>query len=66
MSVDTFDLVNSAMQDDALGVAHAFDALIKDKIVDKLAERQAEIMRGALGDAEAVTDDDSGVIPDLE
>ena len=66
MSVDTFDLVNSAMQDDALGVAHAFDAIIKNKIVDKLAERQAEIMQGALGGPEEVTDDDSGVIPDLE
>jgi hypothetical protein len=47
---DTLDVVKNAMNDDAVAVAELVDALLKDRILDKLADKQQEIMQKIYGD----------------
>jgi len=61
---ESIEIVRSAMNDDAISIAAAVDAMLKDRILDKLADKQQEIMNSIYNEpeeAEEIID-----IPDLD
>ena len=61
---ESIEIVRSAMNDDAVDIAATVDALLKDRILDKLADKQQEIMHRLYNEpeeAEEIID-----IPDLD
>lgn len=61
---ESIEIVRSAMNDDAVAIAATIDALLKDRILDKLADKQQEIMHSLYNEpepAEEIID-----IPDLD
>lgn len=69
---DAVEIVRSAMNDDGISLSSVVDAMLKDRIIDRLADKQEEIMQRLYGDApedeEGLETDDEVVIdiPDLE
>lgn len=67
---NTYEIVRSAMNDDGISLSSAVDALLKDRIIDRLADKQEEIMQNLYGDSQdqdTETEDEVVIdIPDLE
>lgn len=64
---DSVEIVRSAVNDDAVSIAAAVDAMLKDRILDKLADKQQELMQSLYStDDEPEEDQEVIDIPDLE
>ena len=63
---ESVEIVRSAMNDDAVSIAAAVDAMLKDRILDKLADKQQELMQNLYGAEKTEEEPEVIDIPDLE